>query len=176
MRDKGHLRCAEKRERLKDYIVARMEDDARAGRESTPSRVIAQDFGTSHKTCDKVFLEMRREGRLIWRTAYHGSPLRQVRVITVPASGLTTAVPVPPEKKPRKRLSAFVLKNRRRIEKIGISDTHLYGSLEESVKILRHRGFVVYRDRNGFRVGNQLLDTSEMVAKAAREQRLMEAR
>jgi hypothetical protein len=175
MRDKGHLRNAEKRERLKDYIVARLEDDAREGREATPSRLIAEGFGTSHKTCDKVFLEMRREGRLTWRTAYHGSPLRQVRVITVPASGLTTAVPAPVEKKPRKP-RAFVLKNRRRIEKIGISDTHLYGTLEGSVKILRHRGFVVYRERGGFRVGNQLLDTSEMLDKAAREQRLMEAR
>lgn len=173
MFDKGHLRCHEKRERCAAYIVSVLETAAREGKEAPPTWKIAKDFGISAKTCDKVFMGMRKDGRLSWRTIYIGSPLRQVRVVTVTASGLTTAEPPKPEPKPRKPRVRTEFKLKHRFEQVGISDRQLYGTLEQSVKLLRHRGFVVFKDRGGVRVGNQLLSFDEMVAKAAREARLM---
>ena len=53
----------------------------------------------------------------------------------------------------------------------------LYGTLLDDVDFLRRRGFAVHAELKGsrrcYRVGNRLLDASELRAVAARERRLL---
>ena len=51
----------------------------------------------------------------------------------------------------------------------------LYGAAIDDVRLLRQRGYVVVREGQGFRVGNQACTLAAMRAKAARERRLIEA-
>lgn len=48
----------------------------------------------------------------------------------------------------------------------------LYGDVAGDVDYLRQRGFVVTREKSGYRVGNALCDLTELRAKADRERRL----
>lgn len=163
------------RDALKDMIVARIEAAARAGEVAPKTWALCKELGIGEKTGDNLFAELKAEGRLSWRTIYTGTPHFQVRLITVRDSGLTTSAPKKPEPKPKKPIKTFLLKPQR-LEAIGISDRQLYGTLAQSVKVLRHRGYVVFKEKGGVRVGNALLSFEELAAKAAREQRLMEAR
>lgn len=177
--DANQIAFRKKREQCAAFIVERVEAAAREGKPTPTTREIAEAFGIGEKTCSKTFLKLRADGILKWRTAYIGAPLAQIRVITVVASGLTTSLPPRAPKaasKPRpSRAKRAEFKLKPRLEKIGISDRQLYGTLEESVKILRHRGYIVFRDKGGVRVGNALLSFEEMAAVAARESRLMRA-
>lgn len=51
----------------------------------------------------------------------------------------------------------------------------LYGSLTDDANLLRRRGWVVTRERDGFHVGNDIISGAEMHAKAERERRLQRA-
>ena len=48
-----------------------------------------------------------------------------------------------------------------------------YGPLLADVQLLRRRGFAVNCEGDRYRVGNALVDAKELVAKAARERRLL---
>ena len=51
-------------------------------------------------------------------------------------------------------------------------ERELYGALIDDANLLRRRGFDVYRERDGFRVGNKLCTSAELHEKAERDRRL----
>lgn len=162
-----------RRAKLKEQLVALIEQAARNGQIAPTNRPTAKMLQISEKTGDGLFNELRKEGRISWRTVQTG-PKGMMRIITVTASGLTTAEPEQVKARPRpSRAKVFQFRKLPPLQQIGISDRQLYGTLDESVKVLRHRGYVVFRERGGVRVGNALLSFDELAAKAAREARLM---
>jgi hypothetical protein len=56
-----------------------------------------------------------------------------------------------------------------------VREVDLYGDAIDDVRLLRQRGYVVGREGERCRVGNQLVTLADMRAKAARERRLAEA-
>lgn len=163
-----------RREELKNELVAMIEAAARDGKIAPTYRPAAKTLKVSEKTSNRLYYELREEGRITWHTVQTG-PKGLMRVITVKASGLTTATPEQVKAKPRAAKPKFfqIKKKPPKLDYVGISDRQIYGPIEYAVKILRHRGFVVFKEGNSVRVGSQLLSPWQVEQKAARERRLM---
>lgn len=158
-------------EKAKDLIVAHIETAARAGALAPSSRTLRKIIGLGDKATERIFAQLKADGRLSWHTI-QGGKSGQVRIITVHASGWRTAYPAAPTPPPKKKHHpGFVLKGKPPV--LGLTDRSLYGPIEYAVKILRRRHFVVFKEDHGVRVGNKLLQPWQVEQLAARESRLM---
>lgn len=163
---------SEVREETKVRIYATIKHAAQLGQKCPSLRSIGNALGIDHKTITRAVYRMAEAGLLEVRSKSIGRP----PVIYVPEIGKATAEPKPRAVtvKPSASKGKFRLFLVRGLEaKPADTDAAIYGSIADDVRWLRHRGWVINRERPGvFRVGNSLLGAADIVAKAARERRL----
>lgn len=161
-------------ERVGDAVVALIEEAARGGHQCPTARMLSKTLGISARTIHRILFSLKDDGKISWRLTNPGPGI--VRIVTVKASGLTTALAPKSAPKPRVRAikkpkaSTFLLTAKH--EHYGVSDRSIYGQIDYAVKILRRRGFPVFKEDHGIRVGNRLLQPWQVEQLAARERRL----
>lgn len=168
----GRALSVSERNVKKRALLAVFEAAARNGQTCPTLDQLGKLTRTSGSTIATLIDDLRRE-KAIRYWIKTKAMIGQYRVVEVTATGLRTATPerrkVPPPGA-AKRLANLEMDTRRDID---ARDHEIYGAMLPDVKFLRHRGWVITKENAGFRVGNALVPAEEIVAKAARERRLM---
>lgn len=167
---RGRFTAAERAEYKRRLFVI-LERRATEGKTCPTNIELADGLHIGTGSVERFMTDLAQDGLIIWRKT-RGTH----RTVIIVASGLSTGTP--PRRMPESplkraaRTRSFLLPS----AKSGVSDKQLYGPIEYAVKVLRRRGFVVFREGGGVRVGHKLLQPQQVEQIAARERRLTEAR
>lgn len=165
-----NLTQAEK-DRVRDQLYEFLDAAARHQQVCPSISAIAQRLQVGQFTIEKAFKRLQAEGR-IRSSNFFKKAAGCSRIVYITATGMRTV----PRGGVTKKIGAAARKlatydQTKRAEGQAL-DARLYGPLLEDVNWLRHRGWIVTVDQQGYRVGNSVITAADVVAKAARERRL----
>lgn len=159
------------RDTIRDQLYAFLDAAARHGQVCPSTEDLAQRLRIGTFTIERTFKRLIAENRIRMNTLFRAG-IGGTRIVYIVATGLQT---VPRGSARRvvgyaaRKLATYDQVKRQEGQAI---DAKLYGPLLEDVNWLRHRGWVVTVDQEGYKVGNHVISAADIVAKAARERRL----